>query len=104
MAYMMVMKASAQRKSGAVVSFMMAHSLSKFFQLVLLVTPFCLGVCGTVNLCLIPFSAQYFSRGVLMYSLPQSECRILVCVPYWFTKSLSSLMNHSVKSDFSTHG
>src|SRR5258708_7561622 len=103
MAYTMVMKASAQRKSGALVSFMMACPLSKIFRLVLLATPFCLGVCSTVNLSLIPFSAQYFLRGVLTYSPLQSEHRILVCVPYWFTKSLSSLTNHSVKSDFSAH-
>src|SRR5258708_3815052 len=100
MAYMTVAKALAQRKSGAPVSFMMACPLSKIFQLVPLVTPFCSGVCSTVNLSLIPFSAQYFSRGVLTYSPPRSEHRILVCVPYWFTKSLSSLMNHSLKSDF----
>src|SRR5258708_24698150 len=104
MAYMTVTKALAQRKSGAPVSFMMVCPLSKIFRLVLSVTPFCLGVCGTVNSSLIPLSAQYFSREALTYSPPQSEHRILACVPCWFTKSLSSLMDHSVKFDFSTHG
>src|SRR5258708_38999933 len=68
-----VMKASAQRESGALVSFMMACPLSKIFRVVLSATPFCLGVCGTVNSSLIPFSAQYFLRGGVMYSPPRSE-------------------------------
>src|SRR5258705_438395 len=104
MVYTTVTKALAQRKSGALVSFMMALPLSRIFRLVLSVTPFCLGVCGTVNSSLIPLSAQYFSREALTYSPPRSEHRILACVPCWFTKSLLSLMDHSVKLDFSTHG
>src|SRR5258708_15822615 len=104
MAYTTVAKVSAQRKSSAPVSFMMALPLSKIFQLVLSATPFCLGVCGMVNSSLIPPLVQYFSRGALTYSPPQSDHSTLVCVPYWFTKSQLSLMNHSVKSNLSTHG
>ncbi len=105
MVYMTVAKASAQRKSGALVSFMMALplSLSRIFWLVLSATPFCLGVCGTVNSSLIPLSAQYFSRRALTYLPPWSDHRILVCDPYWFTKNLLSLVNQSVKSDFNMH-
>src|SRR5260221_12279696 len=100
MVYTTVTKALAQRKSGALVSFMMALPLSRIFQLVLSVTPFCSGVCSTVNSSLIPLSAQYFSRRALTYLPPQSDHRILVCDPYWFTKNLLSLMNQLVKSDF----
>src|SRR5258707_13454128 len=85
MAYMTVAKALAQRKSGAPASFMMVLPLSRIFWLVLLATPFCLGMCGTVNSSLIPLLAQYFSRGALTYLPLQLDCKTLACVPYWFT-------------------
>src|SRR5258707_15821689 len=72
-------KASAQRKSGALASFITVHPLSKILWFALLATPFCSRVWGTVNSRLIPCSSQYLSKVEFTYSPPQSDLRILVC-------------------------
>src|SRR5260370_22150064 len=74
--YTAMANASAQRKSGAPASSSKVHPLSSILWFALSAMPFCSRVCGTECSNQIPFSAQYDSRVVLMYSLPQSDHRV----------------------------